>query len=125
MIIVVDDPDEFFEHFGVKGMQWGVRRQERRIEKSNHLTEKIEKLTDKRDKIETKITKVDNRSPNHGRNTALKVAAGTAAVGVGALFVHKYLKSNGRATVKSISNGVSRSNKNYKTITAASRSLSF
>ena len=26
MIIVVDDPDEFLEHYGVKGMKWGVRK---------------------------------------------------------------------------------------------------
>lgn len=26
MIIEVDDPNDFLEHFGIKGMRWGVRK---------------------------------------------------------------------------------------------------
>lgn len=42
MIIVVDDPDDFLEHYGVKGMQWGVTRSTKKSARKD--VQKLQKL---------------------------------------------------------------------------------
>lgn len=68
--------DDFLEHFGVKGMRWGVR-----------------KANDTEDSSKSKL------SPKTMRN--LKIAAGVgvgAAVLVGGIFVRNYMSSSGGRT---------------------------
>lgn len=67
MILVVDNLDEFLEHFGVKGMQWGVRKQYESVkEGGSNLREKVKAHnlqvnTDRHNTIKARIAKGDIR----------------------------------------------------------------
>jgi len=75
--MTVQEVDEFFEHFGVKGMQWGVRRSDGSSKQSMSTKKKV----------------------------VIGAAAGTALVGIAATAV--VLKSKGNLPVSSISKGTS------------------
>ena len=73
----VSPSSDFFAHFGIKGMRWGIRRA---IKRGNHVANKKHHSKAK--------TKVSNKHPYNGLRkdikTALKAAALSTVMGPGA-----------------------------------------
>jgi len=77
---------EFLEHFGVKGMKWGVRRAERRVLKAHA---KLDEQNEARmDRLETRAKRTQ------AVKAVAKVSAAAIAVG-GSIYVAKKLKERG------------------------------
>jgi hypothetical protein len=82
--------DDFFEHHGVKGQRWGVRRQKRPMTP----TEAKYKLEKQSIKNEYKLNKKDIKvgQKNEQAKRRLIVGAGVVATGLVAYGGYKYLK---------------------------------
>lgn len=109
--------DEYLEHFGVKGMRWGVHRQAR-------IDKKADKLQYKADRLQAKVNRLDAKSERityHREqlvklapkiNMGLKVAGVAAAAGL--VYSKTILKKAGSAPIKNPANWVKASGKNWK-----------
>lgn len=78
---------DYLQHYGVKGMKWGVRKQKENTKSKTTKSNKSSDDTENKKKM----------------STAKKVAIGvgaTAVVATGAYFAHKYYKMNANAVIK-------------------------
>ena len=95
--------DEFLEHHGVKGQQWGVRTQQHQIKKSAKLSDKRDVNKANAADLTVKINKLDRKSakvhPNVAKAKVAGVIAGTIAIGAGAIYAKKMLGSHGAKPV--------------------------
>lgn len=74
--------DEILEHFGVKGMKWGVRRDRRRLKRANKLAKKAIRETRR---IEKEYKRANPKEYYNGkrigaRNKLARRTVGTAAL---------------------------------------------
>lgn len=88
-----DDLEEFLEHYGVKGMRWGVRRAQRKQTKQDV----------KDAEAYLKATKARNRSERAQviRRRAA-VSAAIAVPGAGHLLAIQLLRANGRTQMRDL-----------------------
>lgn len=112
--------EDFLEHYGVKGMKWGVRKsrtsraQTRYSKPANKLTDAELQKRIKRLETERKYNQLNRRTvgegeklvaeilTNSGRKVATTVITNAATIGVGALIASRFGENAGSAVIKKL-----------------------